>query len=1078
MKIAHISDIHWRGLTRHDEYTNIHNKLFTKLRELQPDIILCTGDIFHTKTQGISPEVVDKLVWSFRELARIAPFHTILGNHDGNLANESRQDVISPIIEAMKMPRIRLYKQSGVYPLTTSEGHVINLCNFSCFDKEGWSKVKPVHGVTNIALYHGSLTGCLTDSDWVMSHGEEKVTIFDDYDFALLGDIHKQQFMAYRKDKYGTTKPNIGYPGSLIQQNYGEDETKGFYLWDIRAQDDWDVQFHALENETPFITIPWMGDVKGTLDTVVKIRGDKSFQKGARVRVVSDQSISQVEKRQLFQEIREKRGCAELAYKTISNGKGNLQNINTGGVSVHKTSLRNDVKTLCKLYREYAVTHLGKLNLTAAQLEDGEELIQGYLKKLNDQDTDTATRDVQWSIKSMEFDNLFRYGAGNKVDFTKLSGVVGVFGPNKVGKSSIISSLCYGLFNKTDRESVKSAEIINRNKRTASCKVAINVAGVDYVINRNLAFKESKKGKPSDDDKVTTTLTFHKVEKNNQVVELANENDDSRTDTDKLIRKLIGTKEDFMMTALSSQYASNNFIGLGATQRKSVLNRFLDMDIFEKLYKYANDDCAALNARTGKFQTVTWESNIIKAQRELEEKELQLVELSKEIDENRVEVDELRLWVKQHQAEYDAAKNQQDLMERLDRETTDLSDRLFKLEQERDSKRLLHDQLELLLLELKKVVDQSDYHGLLSKKQQLEELNKQHLKARHAVEVAAKTLEGQKKSVRKLDLVPCGDQFPTCLYIKDSHEDKALVVAQQEQVQSLSDALKDIAGNLGTLLGEQVEQKLAEHEKRVKFQDTKTAELTRLTTDLNNLGRSIDALTVEFNEKMPQLKKLQGAVQKESELELFESSKSLQSMTKTLTKLENNKNNLLMTIGSLKTKIAMLSQEMEECKDILERLQVHNSIVEAFSKNGIPAMVLMSQLPIINDELDKITANLGFKLTLETEVNSNTLEVFIENEQPKRVIELCSGAEMALASLAIRVALTTLSSLPKSDILIVDEGFGSLDEENVPKCLQLLTLLKGYFRLVLIVSHIPQIKEAAERIVDISNNGLESSIFV
>ena len=79
MKILHVSDIHYRGLARHDEYRRVFIKLFQKAREIKPDIILGTGDFFHTKTQGLTPEVVDQLTWMFRSLSEILLFILFLG---------------------------------------------------------------------------------------------------------------------------------------------------------------------------------------------------------------------------------------------------------------------------------------------------------------------------------------------------------------------------------------------------------------------------------------------------------------------------------------------------------------------------------------------------------------------------------------------------------------------------------------------------------------------------------------------------------------------------------------------------------------------------------------------------------------------------------------------------------------------------------------------------------------------------------------------------------------------------------------------------------------------------------------
>ena len=182
LKCAHISDIHWRGLTRHEEYKESFQAFFDKLLVLKPDVIYIGGDIVHSKTQGISPELIDCLCWWFESLANIAPTHIILGNHDGLLHNKHRQDAISPIIKALDNENLYLYKESGTYPIGV-DGY--NWCVFSCFDEEGWNKVKPVPGEVNIALFHGGVWGSLTDIDWEIE-GEVDFELFKGYDLSLI----------------------------------------------------------------------------------------------------------------------------------------------------------------------------------------------------------------------------------------------------------------------------------------------------------------------------------------------------------------------------------------------------------------------------------------------------------------------------------------------------------------------------------------------------------------------------------------------------------------------------------------------------------------------------------------------------------------------------------------------------------------------------------------------------------------------------------------------------------------------------------------------------------------------------
>lgn len=192
-KIAHIADVHWRGLSRHDEYREVFESFIHDCRKNNVDHIFVGGDIFHTKTSGISPEYIDQLTWWLKSLSDVAPVHMILGNHDGNLMNMSRQDAVSPIVAVMNNPRIHLYKKSGVYEFEPG----YNWCVFSLFDEEGWGNVRPESGKVNIACYHGSIRKCLTESGWEIDEGIT-MDFFVGYDFVLLGDIHRQQYLGYR----------------------------------------------------------------------------------------------------------------------------------------------------------------------------------------------------------------------------------------------------------------------------------------------------------------------------------------------------------------------------------------------------------------------------------------------------------------------------------------------------------------------------------------------------------------------------------------------------------------------------------------------------------------------------------------------------------------------------------------------------------------------------------------------------------------------------------------------------------------------------------------------------------------
>ena len=223
-KIAHMADVHIRNLKYHDEYRIVFENLYESLLEERPDYITVCGDIAHTKTQ-LSPEYFQLCTEYLIGLANIAPTIIIAGNHDGNLKNANRQDAITPIVNALKHPNLHYLKDSGEFK--PEYGICFNV--LSIFDRDNWVKPTDQNNI-NIALYHGAMIGSKTGSNWSMVQGDDDISIFENFDYAMLGDIHRQQEL----DPEG----RVRYSGSLVQQKFSESPLKGYLLWSISSKDD------------------------------------------------------------------------------------------------------------------------------------------------------------------------------------------------------------------------------------------------------------------------------------------------------------------------------------------------------------------------------------------------------------------------------------------------------------------------------------------------------------------------------------------------------------------------------------------------------------------------------------------------------------------------------------------------------------------------------------------------------------------------------------------------------------------------------------------------------------------------
>jgi DNA repair exonuclease SbcCD ATPase subunit len=188
--------------------------------------------------------------------------------------------------------------------------------------------------------------------------------------------------------------------------------------------------------------------------------------------------------------------------------------------------------------------------------------------------SEEVSRNVHWRLKKLKWDNLFNYGEGNEIDFTKIKGIVGIFGKNFSGKSSIIDSLLFAIYNNTSKNIRKNLYVINQNKKTASCSVEIQVDGKIYEITRTLSkYTKKLKGEVTDEAKATVDFVCITPETGEKV----SLNGIDGNETNKNIRRVFGSIEDFFATSMSSQTGALDFINEGSTRRKEIFAKFLDL---------------------------------------------------------------------------------------------------------------------------------------------------------------------------------------------------------------------------------------------------------------------------------------------------------------------------------------------------------------------------------------------------------------------------------------------------------------------------------------------------------------------
>jgi DNA repair exonuclease SbcCD nuclease subunit len=425
-KVYHLADLHIRNLQRHKEYRLIFQKFLKQVKKdkIEDSVIYLAGDIAHAKTE-MSPELIQEISWFLTECAKLRETVLITGNHDCNLNNNHRLDVLTPIVDNLNNPRIHYLRDTGVYNI-----HNLTFCVYSILDnKENWPHGSTVKGENTICLFHGPVNKAETDIGYTVSSNSFQVDMFDGFDMAMLGDIHKRQ-------TFGKGYEHVAYAGSMVQQNHGEVlEKHGYLLWDIPTRT---FTEHHIHNEYGFVTVDV---VNGIIPSWVFNEIDTKLPKYPRLRLRftntegSDMKLIIAELKQLFK-------VAEITV-TRTDTMGQLKT----NSKLNKNIVGNvkDETFQNQLIRDY----LKRQYL----LEESElDKITDMNKELNTQiDVSYSIGNILWTPKEFNFSNMFSYGEDNKVRFDKANGIIGIFAPNASGKSSLWDALSFCIYDKTSR---------------------------------------------------------------------------------------------------------------------------------------------------------------------------------------------------------------------------------------------------------------------------------------------------------------------------------------------------------------------------------------------------------------------------------------------------------------------------------------------------------------------------------------------------------------------------------------------------------------------------------------------------
>ena len=1039
-KIYHLADLHIRNLKRHKEYREVFQKFLDNVDRdsIENSIIYLAGDIAHAKTE-MSPELVREISWFLTECANRKETFLITGNHDCNLNNNYRLDVLTPIVENLNNERIHYLRDTGIYPF-----HNITFVVYSILDeKENWPKAELVEGENKICLFHGPVNLAQTDIGYTVSSNSFTTDMFEGFDMVMLGDIHKRQTLG---------SPTIAYAGSMIQQNHGEALDKhGYLLWDVESRT---FEEFDIENDYGFYTL----DVNdGIVPTVT------NMPKKPRLRVrISNTDPTQI-KRALTQ-IKKKYKVEEFTVTRMDT----LSKQKTGDFD-DKLAIGNvrDVEFQNELIKDY----LERQYLADADTVDKIQQINREMNsKLVDDD---VTPNINWIPKEFEFSNMFSYGENNKIRFDNAKGMVGVFAPNASGKSSLFDAISFCIFDKTSRTHL-AKNIMNNRKTNFYCKLHFQIDNVDYYIERTA--KVINKGK-----NVKVDVSFWR-EDGGGITSL---NGEQRRETNAMIQQYLGTYDDFVLTTLSLQGNNALFIDKSQTERKEILAQFMGVDVFDKLYTFAQDENRDNASLIRKFKQDDFTQKLadIETTLKVKESEYQLDDIQLKASNTEVEKHNQKL-ISLNEKIVKVKSDNYSLTD-LETKKSTLEQSIEDLEEQRNITQSKIGKFEETQIGLEESIDGYDEDTII------EEVD---LFNQYTSDLKDLDNELDKLKIREDSLVERMAHLETHKYNTDCE-------ICMENSESIIDAKVGVEADLVIIAVQKKEKFEYKNELLLGIDSRKKypqllKELNKLKVDEEKVSKDINILInklstfetkeIKLNTELLQVTQLiedylENEKQIQSNKELRDEMVSVRNdLKKAKSNVDSFNRQILKLNGevsSLKNQKETIEDRIKEVETLEEQFGLYEYYLNALGKDGVSYELISKALPMIEGEVNNILGQI-VDFGLQLDMDGKNINANIVYDDQKWSLEMCSGMEKFISGLAIRIALINVCNLPRPNFLVVDEGFGTLDNENLTSLYMLFAYLKTQFDFVMIISHIDSMRDVVDSLMEIKKvNGFSNIKF-
>jgi DNA repair exonuclease SbcCD ATPase subunit len=662
-----------------------------------------------------------------------------------------------------------------------------------------------------------------------------------------------------------------------------------------------------------------------------------------------------------------------------------------------------------------------------------------------------STQFKKWYIRNIEFSNFLSYGENQRLDFDSLNGIVVIESnpPNFGGKTVLSVDLLMFLFFNETTKTTKAEEIFNRftDKDKVTVKGEVTIDGEDYIIIRTIERKLSKKG----DWNVKTELDFFKKLSDGS---LQNFQGEQRRETEAFIKTSIGTKEDFLMTILTTATNLEELLEAKPTARGQVLSRFMGLEFLKTKEETAKEVYSEFSK--SKMSNVYSSEQLKTDNEDLNVKIGELTTQNNDIKKDLVDIDEKISKGKEYRDDIIKKKHSD-----IDQEIAILNPE----NTEEEIKGINYNKSGFVtkMNELK-VVEPSEFYKEEEHDKIKEEYNVVY-KDVVRIDTEITSINKLKSSVEGgIKCEHCGIELMNASITNAKIAELDGYIIHKDQKEGLMQVL---TGKEQAFV--QLKKEFDEYEKNKLIKEK--YELSIESCDLK-MGVLKDKLKryEEIQDKIKQNQQIDTMLIK-ADLRLDE-----------LDGMKRTKNNAITTneyeIKSKEEKISNNKKLIVKIKEEEEKEKIYKIYLEAYGKNGVSKIIMKTMMPLINSELQRLMEDSCY-FKLEIRINDKNEVEFIMVDNSSGVEKLMvsgSGYEKTIASLALRSVLSKICSLSKPNVIIFDEVFGKISNDNLDMVYEFFVKIKDYFEKIFVITHSTLVSQWADSTVKITKENNISKV--